>query len=428
MNLNQDFDETDFYMSVSQLQRFINKTGLIEFEGISILTTECNYGGKIDSAWEGEKMRTILRKYFNESIVTDINYEFYPTDGQIYGIPRKFEYRDMILHIEKQIPSGPSPFVYDMHPNSRIRSDTQRGKILVDDLVLTLGRVEDPVTDEKEENLNIFLGQLKGLLETPIDLIEVKAKFPNDFRESLNMNLLQESISYNLLIERVTKTLNQLQEAIAGKMVYTQELKRIAREVSNFSVPFEWLLLSYPTMKGIVAYLMDLRERVTWMKKWIEEGIPKSFWLAAFFYPQSFLISCQQNYSRRNDIPLANIDYEYLIGELSASHGPSIHVYGLALEGARWDVDRKLMVEQKNKEITMKLPGLHLIPTDTKSKEREKERIFNCPVFKTESRRDHERVRNTFSYNFVTRIPLKTELDADVWIKRGVAIILQSAE
>lgn len=429
-NADYDFDESDFFISVSQLQRFINKTGAVEFKGISMLTTECNYGGKIDSDWEREKLRTILGDYFNEGVISDSTFEFYPTEKHTYGIPRKFEYRDMLMHIEKEIPSVPSPCIYDIHPNAQIRSGIVQGRELVDDLVLTLGRIEDPVTDEKEQQLHAYVEELKAYLETPIDLMLVKSKFPNDFRQCLNMNLLHEAIAYNVLLERIGKRLGQLQSAIEGRMVYTAELKTIAQEISKCAVPRDWLLICYPTLKPIGSYFEDLRNRVRWIKDWVENGIPSSFWMAAFFYPQAFLVSCKQNYSRHYDVPLSTIQFEYLVGgpeEVVAVGGcSSFFVQGLILEGVRWDKDRNMLVEPRDKEITDQLPGIHFILTGDRPGHAA--RKFKCPVYKTESRSDNFEIPNTFSTNFVTTIELDTDLQPAVWIKRGVAIVLQSSQ
>lgn len=421
--MEYDFDESDFFVSVSQLQRLINKTGVVDFAGICILT-EANYGGKIDNAWEQMKLETILRNYFNERVISDPGFEFYPTERHTYGIPRKFEHRDMVKHIEEEIPSSPSPFIYDVHPNAEIRSGSQRGRQLIDDLVLTLGRIEDPVTDEKEKTLYNHVEVLKGYLEDPIDLIVVKERFPNDYKQCLNMNLLQECIVYNLLLGRIGKSLNDLQDAINGRMVYTLELKRIGQEISRDELPFEWKLVSYPTLKPIASYLLNFKERIKWTKSWIENGIPKSFWLAAFFYPQSFLISCKQNYSRQKEIDLATVGYQHEIGGLAGGQKDSIHVYGMFIEGGRWDSELNCLAEQNDKEIRNCLPGIHFIPSN---QEDILKKIYRAPVYKTELRADHPE-GNTFSGNYVTAVGFRTEVDSTVWIKRGVAVILQSSE
>lgn len=424
-NAKYEFDETDFFVSVSQLQRLINKTGVVDFEGISTLT-EANYGGKIDSEWEQMKLATILRDYFNEKVITDANYEFYATESHIYGIPRKFEHRDMVKHIEEMIPSAPSSFVYDVHPNAQIRSGIERGMVFVDDLVSTLGRIEDPVTDAKEQKLSERVRDLMETMQEPFDMNLVKERFPNDYRQCLNMNLLHECIAYNILLGRITKTLNDLQNAVSGKMVYTKQLKQIAQEITNDELPIDWQLVSYPSLKSIGSYLSDLQERVQWLKKWISEGIPRSFWLSAFFYPQSFLISCKQNYSRAMEVDLSNVRFEYQIGDFGDLKVSSVYMFGMALEGAQWDSESNCLVEQSDKRIRNEIPGIHFIPTTKKEELNIYEKIYNTPVYKTELRSDH-RVRNAFSGNFVTEIQLGTNVEPSVWIKRGTAIVLQSS-
>lgn len=422
-NLEYQFDESDFFVSVSQLQRLINKTGVVDFRGISILT-EANYGGEFDNSWEQIKLRTILGDYFNEKVITDTNYEFYPTAGHTYGIPRKFEHRDMVKHIEEKISSSTSPVIYGIHPNAGIRSGVDKGRQLVNALVLTLGRIEDPVTDAKERKLNDHVDILKSCLESPIDLLKVKANFPNDYTQCLNMNLLHESIVYNVLLNKITQSLNQLQDAINGKMVYTLELKQMAQEISKEELPQEWRIVSYPTMKPIGSYLTDLRNRVRWMKMWIQLGIPDSFWLAAFFYPQSFLVSCKQNYARKNAIEMTEVRYSHTIAERNDCPD-SIYVYGMAIEGARWDEELGCLAEQRDKEVRNHIPGIHF--RFVLGARNVFQKIYKAPVYKTEKRSDHP-VNNFFSENYVTAVDLETEVDPVVWIKRGVALILQSSD
>lgn len=424
-NVDYDFDESDFFVSVSQLQRLINKTGVVDFAGISILT-EANYGGKIDNAWEHLKLMTILKDYFNDKVISDPGYEFYPTEEHVFGIPRKFEHRDMVKHIEEMIPSAPDSTIYDVHPNAQIRRGVEDGKWLLADLVLTLGRIEEPVTDEKEQQLYERVAVLKGHLEAPFDLVLVKEKFPNDYKQCLNMNLLQECIVYNLLLARISKALGDLQDAIDGKMIYTHELKEIAQHISKEEVPIEWQRVSYPTMKPIASYLVDLRERVQWVKQWIDTGTPDSFWLAAFFYPQSFLISGKQNYARQKKLVLSDIRYEHRIGSYDGCQEISVFVYGVVIEGARWDLETGRLTEQRDKEIRNTVPGIHFIPTVMHDKDVCR-KTYRAPVYKTERRSDHP-VYNTFSGNYVTAIDLETDLEPVVWIKRGVALILQSSE
>lgn len=426
-NSAYEFDEADFFVSVSQLQRFINKTGMVDFKGISVLT-EANYGGKINCAGEQLKLETILKNYFNESVIFDPNYEFHATERHSYGIPRKFEHRDMVKHIEEEIPIKPSSFVYGIHPNAQIRSGVDRGRMLVNDLVLTLGRIEDPVTDEKERKLYETVKKFKEYLpDDPIDIVQVKEKFPNDYTECLNMNLLHECIVYNILLGKIRKTLDDLQEAINGKMVYTAELKQIAQEIHRSKLPYTWQLVSYPTMKSIGSYLKDLNERIRWLKQWVDNRIPQSFWLTAFFYPQSFLISCKQNYARRRGIDLSTVNFKHRIQEGSFNgNDQGILTYGMILEGARWDLDEGGLVEQRNKEIHNEIQGIHFIPTETFDDDLLR-KTYHTPVYKTELRADHP-VYNTFSGNMVTTIELDTKEDPCVWIKRGVAIILQAGE
>lgn len=426
-SLCYDFNELDFFVSVSQLQKFINKTGRVEYEGIVALTAECNYGGKINSEWDQRTVYTMLKDYFTPKVITDICYEFYPTENHIYDIPRKFEHRDMVNHIEMSIPTSPSTNIYGLHTNAQIRSGNEDSLRLVSNLKMTLGKVEELQTDEKEKALLGYVEKLQSTVPKLFNLDEVKERFQTDFRQTLNAVVLQEAISYNFLIEVIEESLKNLKKVIFGTAVYTKELDEMASEIMKRKIPKLWLKLSYPCLKPIGSFTRDLSERASIIKNWMTEGIPTRFWFPVFFSPNAFTAAVLQNYSRKYNLPITDLELNFQIQTLKENedYKDVTFIYGPYLEGARWNVEINQLDEEEHQHVRDFLPDIAMIPV-------KKENInaaakYLCPIYKTHLRRSGV-VLNAYGNEYVFSLPLNTTMPADHWIKRGVAIICQTPE
>jgi len=56
--------------------------------------------------------------------------------------------------------------------------------------------------------------------------------------------------------------------------------------------------VSYPSLKNLGSWLLNLARRVAFIGDWMVDGPPKIFWISGFFSPQGFLTSLLQKYSR----------------------------------------------------------------------------------------------------------------------------------
>ena len=95
-------------------------------------------------------------------------------------------------------------------------------------------------------------------------------------------------------------------------------------------------------------------------------------------------------------------------------------VYGLFIEGARWDEKAKELAESRPKELFTELPMIHLLPVANRVKP--EGGFYYCPVYKTMSRCG---VLSTtgHSTNFVMAIEIPSSMPQEHWIKRGTAAL-----
>lgn len=81
-------------------------------------------------------------------------------------------------------------------------------------------------------------------------------------------------------------SLIQLQKAIKGFVVMSDELELIYNAFLNNQVPGLWANAAYPSLKPLGSWVQDLVLRCAFINNWIIHGLPKSFWMSGFFFPQ----------------------------------------------------------------------------------------------------------------------------------------------
>ena len=85
------------------------------------------------------------------------------------------------------------------------------------------------------------------------------------------------------------------------------------------------------------------------MEEWLMKGQPHCFWLSGFFFPQGFMTGCLQTHSRKDAIPIDQLNFSYTIlneeEPQDIVEGPEegVYIYGLFLDGARWDREDKCL-------------------------------------------------------------------------------------
>ena len=96
------------------------------------------------------------------------------------------------------------------------------------------------------------------------------------------------------MIERLDcgmqRSLEQLQKAIRGFVVMSEELEMIYTSFLNNHVPLLWAAAAYPSLKPLSSWVSDLVLRCTFIYNWIKHGQPKSFWISGFFFPQGTIL------------------------------------------------------------------------------------------------------------------------------------------
>ena len=78
----------------------------------------------------------------------------------------------------------------------------------------------------------------------------------------------------------------ELQKAIKGYVVMSEELERVYTAFLNNAVPQLWANAAYPSLKPLGSWVKDLVLRIAFIDNWIKFGLPKSYWISGFYFPQ----------------------------------------------------------------------------------------------------------------------------------------------
>ena len=155
--------------------------------------------------------------------------------------------------------------------------------------------------------------ELAGKTPPAFDLEAVIEKYPTEYHESMNTVLTQEVIRYNRLLKVMAKMLADIQKAVVGEIVMSEELDKMSTSLYDNQVPASWSDVGFLSLKPLASWTQDLNDRVTFLSKWIENGTPATFWISGFFFPQAFFTGTLQNYARKHFIAIDELDFEFKI-------------------------------------------------------------------------------------------------------------------
>jgi dynein heavy chain len=194
---------------------------------------------------------------------------------------------------------------------------------------------------------------------------------------------------YNALLAAVSSSLAALARALRGQEAMGPELEAAAAAVALNRVPAAWARAAYPSRKPLAAWLADLARRVAFVSSWLTDGAPRRFWLPGLSRPQGFVTALLQDHARRRGLPVDGLVLAQRVlapaeraaleqtdrrreTRAAAEEGTSggadggggALVYGLYLEGARWDDAAGCLAEAAPGEALGALPTVHLLPVE----------------------------------------------------------------
>ena len=126
----------------------------------------------------------------------------------------------------------------------------------------------------REEVLENAAQNILNNVPQPVNLSDVMEKYPVLYEQSMNTVLVQEVIRYNKLLSVVHQSLKDLQKALKGLVVMSQQLEDMSNSLFINTVPAMWAGKAYPSLKPLASWVTDLMSRMEFIQHWIDVGIP----------------------------------------------------------------------------------------------------------------------------------------------------------
>ncbi|XP_059731658.1 dynein axonemal heavy chain 14 isoform X2 [Bos taurus] len=519
-NIAYAFSSSDLEVAIKVLENFLSAQSSIPWQTLRYLIGEVVYGGWVTDSWDRRCLNTLLYKFCNPEVLKD-DFSF-STDEPL---PKSGSMKDYIRIIQS-LPEDDPPELLELHPEATRGFREIQAQKFIDNLIgmqprftitnlmfsrekskdeLVMAILSDmltrlPLSVEKEEWAGTP-STLKYIMLSPI--WESFHKDPKGYDPLIHCVLLtfliQEIERFDQLLSIIHKSLKDLQLAIKGEIILTQELEEIYDSFLSTKVPKLWQKYAYKSSKALSSWVNDLIQRLNFFNTWAKmaytamhhrymrlvtawkhsssspsqdpkyptepnheffEGFPARYWLPAFFFPQAFLITVLQDYGRSQGVSTDALTFTHhvisdttdvkdkefsiiiqkklnIVRRAFKGTDPThvgVHVFGLFIEGARWNHKEKILEDSLPCEICCDFPEIYFLPTkisterSTVSKQTEPELYtFECPVYQTPERSSILTAAG-LSSNFLTSVYLSTKKPPSHWITMQVALLCEENE
>ncbi|OQS02753.1 dynein heavy chain, partial [Thraustotheca clavata] len=426
-NIPYEWMNSDLKTGMQQVKLYLEEQDEVPFVTLNVMVADITYGGRITDRWDKRTNSSIMRKLFHEKLLDD-DYKF--ASSNTYYAPATGKLEDCRKYVAS-LPNVDAPDIFGLHANADITFQQKETSMLLGTMLCMLGGGGSGGGGEAVETDALVMDLVINIQTRIPDSFDEAKAHPETFKEtsgsrnSLGVFLGQELIRFNGLMKVMRGTLESLKRAIKGLVVMSGPLERMYNGFLLQKIPKEWEDAGYPCLKPLSSWTEDFFRRLEVLNQWLLGGPPVSYWLPGFFFPQGFMTGVKQVYSREHKIA---IDALIVTCEVMA-YGPEgakspppfgVYIYGLFMEGARFDRNTMQIGESQPGELFDKMPIIWLKPT--KSTDYKPKDVYECPLYKTSTRAGTLSTTG-HSTNFVVGLDIPSKKSQDHWIRRGCAML-----
>ncbi|XP_042636525.1 dynein axonemal heavy chain 10 [Orycteropus afer afer] len=428
-NVYYDFNESDFQVCMEILNTYLTKAfqqndPRIPWGSLKYLIGEVMYGGRAIDSFDRRILTIYMDEYLGDFIFDTFQpFHFFRNKEVDYKIPPG-DVKEKYVEAIEALPLANTPEVFGLHSNAEIGYYTQAAR----DMWARLLELQ-PQTGESSSGISRdeYIGQVAKDIENKMpkvfDLDQVRKHLGMGISPT-SVVLLQELERFNKLVIRMSRSLVELQRALAGEVGMSNELDGVAKSLFVGHIPDIWRKLAPDTLKSLGNWMVYFLHRFSQYTSWVTEGEPSVMWLSGLHIPESYLTALVQATCRKNGWPLdrstlfTQVTKFQDADEVNERAGQGCFVSGLYLEGADWDIERGCLVKSKPKVLVVDLPILKIIPIE--AHRLKLQNTFRTPVYTTSMR------RNAMGVGLVFEADLFTTRHISHWVLQGVCLTLNA--
>eukprot|EP00768_Dysnectes_brevis_P002834 gnl/Dysnectes_brevis/2072_a2396_807.p1 GENE.gnl/Dysnectes_brevis/2072_a2396_807~~gnl/Dysnectes_brevis/2072_a2396_807.p1 ORF type:complete len:4631 (+),score=1942.19 gnl/Dysnectes_brevis/2072_a2396_807:116-13894(+) len=417
-----EFSTPDFTACVHFLQTYLyaldgrkGAAGQVSYATLRYMISEIHLGGRVTDDFDRRLLLSYSEEWVNPRVLSP-EFNFY----QGYSIPTFANITELRAAIEL-MPLMDKPQIYGLHPNAELTFRSKQATEILGTIMSM--QPKDSAGGGGESREDIVLRQTR----------EILAKMPPDYNlkvtvrqqilklggkaKPLNVFLGQEVERMQTVLHIMRSSLKDLQLAISGTIVMSDNLQNVLDSLFDARVPDSWSKCSWPS-STLGFWLSDVLGRCVQYTDWLTNGKPSSFWLTGFFNPTGFLTAMKQDITRAHPgwaldkvVLRTNVMKMQEASQVTSAPEEGVYIHGLFLDGASWDRRHGRLVDQPPKVLFVPLPILHVDAMDCAI---DHKRQYECPVYKTPRRTD---------LTFIFCVWLPTDAPARKWVLRGTALL-----
>ena len=132
-------------------------------------------------------------------------------------------------------------------------------------------------------------------------------------------------------------------------------------------------------------WIKDLQERIALIQNWIDLRLPVIYWISGLFFPQAFFTGTAQSYAHSSHVAIDRCSFgfgvmddrdAYQVQKANVPAPSGVYVYGVNLEGGRWDHQLHCLGPSEPKALYFKMwPMWLMLLVDLKLPEG----CYECP-------------------------------------------------
>ena len=422
-----EFNESDQRCALDAIDEWINIHGKdksnidphkIPWDAIRTIIHQSMYGGKIDNEYDMKILESLVNLYFNEKTY-ELNYPLYKTsninNSNVLTVPEK---RNNAGYIEwiNQLPSVESPEWSGLPNNAEKLVRETAARRFITEINKIQGVEDEELSSGSEKKAVSWLVLVQQKSEKLLQNLPMEVNYLEGNENSNNDPIFrflkrEVGIASKLLI-RVRDDLSKLISMCKGDIKSTNELREVAKNVFNDSVPKSWQL--YNTLElNVTEWVLDFGNRIKQLNKITkEEDYGKSsLWLGGLIFPEAYLTATRQSVAQELKVPLDELILSVELPKTITDVPNTNYVLkGLCIEGAEWNYDSNKLIMTDN--LFCQLPPF-MIKWSVKD-DKGINGMFPIPVY-----------LNTMRKNllFSVYINNESELSNEDWYQRGIALI-----